>query len=94
MNIWHFHHNNTRPHSARLTQDFLANSGLKVLKHPPYSPDLAPCDFILFPLVKEKLKKNGSLAAIKSFQQHETRHVQIYRKKSSSSKFLLINLFV
>jgi hypothetical protein len=24
--------------------------------HPPYSPDLAPCDFFLFPKMKLKLK--------------------------------------
>ena len=23
--------------------------GIKILSHPPYSPDLAPCDFWLFP---------------------------------------------
>jgi hypothetical protein len=27
-----------------------------VLPHPPYSPDLAPCDFFLFPKMKLKLK--------------------------------------
>jgi hypothetical protein len=26
------------------------------LPHPPYSPDLAPCDFLLFPKMKLKLK--------------------------------------
>ncbi|XP_068082266.1 uncharacterized protein [Anabrus simplex] len=31
-------------------------SGLTVLDHPPYSPDLAPCDFALFPEVKMKLR--------------------------------------
>ncbi|KAF2886046.1 hypothetical protein ILUMI_20125 [Ignelater luminosus] len=44
------------PHTARLTQEFFKNVGLKLLAHPPYSPDLAPCDFGLFPLVKDKLK--------------------------------------
>jgi hypothetical protein len=28
----------------------------KCLPHPPYSPDLAPCDFFLFPNMKLKLK--------------------------------------
>jgi hypothetical protein len=26
------------------------------MPHPPYSPDLAPCDFYLFPMVKRKLE--------------------------------------
>ena len=28
--------------------------GIKTVPHPPYSPDLAPCDFCLFPKLKEK----------------------------------------
>ena len=27
-----------------------------LLKHPPYSPDLSPCDFFLFPLLKRRLR--------------------------------------
>jgi hypothetical protein len=27
-----------------------------IVPHPPYSPDLAPCDFLLFPKLKIKLK--------------------------------------
>ena len=30
--------------------------GIKTVPHTPYSPDLAPCDFCLFPKLKEKLK--------------------------------------
>ena len=33
---------------------FLASEKLKVLNHPPNSPDLSPCDFFLFPRLKEK----------------------------------------
>ena len=28
---------------------------IKTVRHPPYCPDLAPCDFWLFPKFKEKL---------------------------------------
>jgi hypothetical protein len=28
-----------------------------IVPHPPYSPDLAPCDFVLFPKLKMKLKE-------------------------------------
>jgi len=28
----------------------------EILPHPPYSPDLAPCDFALFPKLKGELK--------------------------------------
>ena len=30
--------------------------GIKTVPHPPYSPYLAPCDFWLFPKLKEKLR--------------------------------------
>ena len=26
--------------------------GIKTVAHPPYSPDLAPCDFLLFPKLR------------------------------------------
>ena len=29
---------------------------IKTVRHPPYSPDLAPSDFCLFPKLKEKLR--------------------------------------
>jgi hypothetical protein len=34
----------------------LASKQIIVLEHPPYSPDLAPSNFFLFPNVKEILK--------------------------------------
>ena len=30
--------------------------GIKTVPQPPYSPDLAPCEFWLFPKPKEKLR--------------------------------------
>jgi hypothetical protein len=34
----------------------LANHNITVLEHPPYSPDLATCNFYLFPKIKSVLK--------------------------------------
>jgi hypothetical protein len=39
-----------------LCSDFLAAKNVAAVPHPPYSPDLAPCDFLLFPRMKSKLK--------------------------------------
>jgi len=36
--------------------EFLVQNNITTLPHPPYSPDLAPCDFILFPKLKTHLK--------------------------------------
>lgn len=56
MDTWFFHHDNAPAHRAKVSTDYLTSTGLKLLEHPPYSPDLAPCDFALFPHVKMKLK--------------------------------------
>ena len=42
--------------SALATQKKLAYLGFQCLDHPPYSPDLAPSDYHLFPGLKKQLK--------------------------------------
>ena len=44
--------------SVRLLSLFLASEKVKILKHPPYLPDLSPCDFFLFPRLKKILSVN------------------------------------
>ena len=53
---WFFHHDNAPAHSALRIRDFLAKYFITILPHPPYSPDLAPGDFFLFPMLKRPLK--------------------------------------
>uniref|UniRef100_A0A1B6ITX5 Tc1-like transposase DDE domain-containing protein n=1 Tax=Homalodisca liturata TaxID=320908 RepID=A0A1B6ITX5_9HEMI len=48
-------HDNARPHTAARTQDLLNSFGWNIFEHPPYSPDLAPSDFHLFPNMKKWL---------------------------------------
>ena len=36
-------------HNSILVTDYLAKMSIKTVPQPPYSPDLAPCDFWLFP---------------------------------------------
>jgi hypothetical protein len=38
------------------TTEFVNNINMVIVPHPSYSPDLAPCDFALFPKLKMKLK--------------------------------------
>ena len=35
-----------------LVTDYLTKMGIKTVPQPPYSPDLAPCDFCLFPKLR------------------------------------------
>ena len=43
-------------YTAAVTLDFLAANDVPLVTHPPYSPDLAPCDWFLFPSIKGQLK--------------------------------------
>ena len=54
--LCHFHQDNTPVHNSILVTDCLTKMGIKTVHHPPYNPDLAPCDFFLFPKLKEKLR--------------------------------------
>ncbi|PNF22065.1 hypothetical protein B7P43_G09729 [Cryptotermes secundus] len=55
-NDWVLQYDNARPHTAYIVQEFLAKNKMAVVPHPPYSPDLAPCDFFPFPKMKIKMK--------------------------------------
>ena len=46
---WHFYQDNAPVHNSILIIDYLTKMGIKTIPHPPYSPDVAPCDFCLFP---------------------------------------------
>lgn len=48
------HQDNASSHTASRTIEFLRASNVKLMDHPPYSPDLAPYDFYLFPSIKER----------------------------------------
>jgi hypothetical protein len=52
--------------TARSVREFLAGKQIIVLVHPPYSPDLAPSDFFLFPKRKEILKERLLLTLMTS----------------------------
>lgn len=53
-------HDNAKPHVAAETKTFLKEQGINVMPHPPYSPDLSPCDFWLFDYIKKNLPDQTS----------------------------------
>ncbi|UYV65470.1 hypothetical protein LAZ67_3004454 [Cordylochernes scorpioides] len=53
---WILHHHNAPAHTALKISKFLQDHSTSVFPQPPYSPDLAPCDFFLFGKLKKKLK--------------------------------------
>ena len=54
----HLLNDNASSHKSEVVKSFLASEKKKVLNHPPYSPDLSPCDFFLFPRLKKMLSGN------------------------------------
>ena len=54
----HLLHDNASSHKCEVVKSFLASEKVKVLNHPPYSPDLSHCDFFLFPMLKKMLSGN------------------------------------
>ena len=51
------HHDNAPAHSEHVIHAFLAKNSMSLVRQAPYFPDLAPCDFWLFPKLKTILKE-------------------------------------
>ena len=48
----HFHQDNASVHNSIVVTDYLSKMAIKTVPQPPSSPDLAPCDFWLFPKLR------------------------------------------
>ena len=52
---WFLLQDKAQPHIAAVALAALTEVGGTALKHPPYSPDLAPCDFWALPTLRRQL---------------------------------------
>ena len=77
---WFFHHDNAPAHSALRTREVLAKHSITVLPHPPYSTDLAPHDFFLFPMLKRPLK--GRFETIPEIKANATKELKGIKKEA------------
>ncbi len=66
-NFW-LHHDNASSHTCVETLAFFGTHHLLLLPHPPYSPDLAPNNFFLYPTLKRQLrgKKHRNVAEVQA----------------------------
>jgi len=64
-------HDNAPAHTAAIVTQFLARKMVPVLNHPPYSPDLSPPDYFLFPKLKMELKGHH-FATVETIQKSVT----------------------
>ncbi len=75
------HQDNAPAHVANITLALFGESKILLLAHPPYSPDLAPSDYFLFPCIKNNLRghkfqnlqdmRTGVLRTIRSIPQEQ-----------------------
>ena len=56
-----------------MTKEHLRKLDIKTLQHPPYSPDISPCDHAVFGPLKRKLR--GQRFATLQDLQNEARHI-------------------
>jgi hypothetical protein len=54
--IW-LYHDNMPAQITLKTTGFVTNNNMVIVPHPPFSPHLVPCDFLLFSKLKMKLKQ-------------------------------------
>jgi histone-lysine N-methyltransferase SETMAR len=66
---WQLHHDNTPANCSQLIQTFLARHNIPVVQQAPYSPDMAPCDFWLFPYLNTQLK--GTQVTRGNYMEHD-----------------------
>ena len=64
----------------------MAQSGVPVLDHPPYSPDLAPADIFLFPRLKN-IMKGARFADVATIQGRETAVLQSIPTEAFADSF-------
>lgn len=72
---WFLLHDNAPSHSSILVKQYLAKRQVVCIDHPPYSPDLAPPDYFLFPKVKMPMKGHR----FSSIEEIQTRVTEVLR---------------
>lgn len=83
---WFLLQDNAPSHSSILVNQFLAKRQVTSIVHPPYSPDLAPADFFLFPKLKLHLK-GTRFTSVEEIQTSVTRHLNVIPKEDFSRAF-------
>jgi len=75
---WLLHHDNAPAHTSLLVRDLLAKINTLMMPQPPYSPDLAPCEFFLLPELKRPMKgrRYATLDEIKTASKEELNKIK------------------
>ena len=85
-NSWFLHHDNAPAHTALIIRDHFAKNSTHIVPQPPYSPDLAPCDFWLFSKLKRPLRGHR-FESIEEIQRESLRELMAIPKSDFSHCF-------
>jgi transposase len=80
---WMLHHDIAPAHASSLIREFLAKNETTVVPQPPYSPDLAPADFFLFPKLKSTLK-GQRFDSIEEIEENSLTELRVISKRNYS----------
>ena len=80
------HHDNAPANSSNLVQQFLAKHKIAQLHQLPYSPDIAPCDFWMFPKLKMALE-GKRFDDIETIESNPTRELNAITKSAFEDCF-------
>ena len=83
---WLLHHDNAPAHPSNLVHQFLAKHKIVQLHQPPYSPDIAPCDFWILPKLKMAFK-GKRFDDIETIQSNATRELKAIPKSAFEDGF-------
>jgi histone-lysine N-methyltransferase SETMAR len=86
LEILFFLHDNATSNKAASVCQFLTPKNVTTLYHPPYSPDLSPSDYFLFPHLKTKLK-GLHFADVAQNQEAVTDELKKFQKKEFLAHF-------
>ena len=82
------YHDNARPHVKNIVFDYLREEKIKLMAHPPYSPDLAPSDFWLFGYLKDRLGSYPDAASLSKAITKELNAVPIEEYRKTFEKWI------
>ncbi|GFV57676.1 mariner Mos1 transposase [Trichonephila clavipes] len=83
---WMLHHNGDPAHTTSLVQQILTKHGTIQAARPPYSPDMSPSDFFLFPKIKNTLKGHR-FQDIETIKQNSTQQLRAISKSEFQKCF-------
>ena len=83
---WMLHHDNAPTDASLLIRSYLAKHQTSVVLLPPYSPDLAPADFFLFPKLKTTLK-GRRFQTIEEIQENAIRELRAVTESAFQEAF-------